>query len=50
MERTPRLGSCCVLPSCVYEGLVGGGGMGLERTLKLGFHLVVSSLVVFMKG
>ena len=26
MERTPRLGSCCVLPSCVYEGLVGGGG------------------------
>ena len=25
MERTPRLGSCCVLPSCVYEGLVGEG-------------------------
>ena len=32
MERTPRLGFCCVLPSCVYEGLVGGGGgMGLDR-------------------
>ena len=30
MERTPRLGSCCVLPSCVYEGLVGGGGDGLR--------------------
>ena len=25
-----RVSLCHVLPSCVYEGLVGGGGMGLD--------------------
>ena len=47
-----RVSLCCVLLSCVYEGLVRGGRgwVWMGRTPRLGFHSAVSSLVVFMKG